>query len=160
MRESESHRCESRREQACDETEVGDRCGDFDVDLLDGATPREGGPHSVDALVQPFRLVEELAQRSPWRSRGVVDVMYVDSEEGTQRSELTGQGSASSLVRLGAYPTTTGPETAALMTGLARPRTNRSSSAPKTRAIVVQMSSWLMIEYQRNFQSTSASKPG
>jgi len=116
--------------------------------------------HVLDPRVEGSGVFCQLAERAPLSLGRLATAVRPRCEEAAQRTELVGDRPASSLIRLAGYATATGSSELCVVSLFWRPTTKRSTSAPKIIAIVVQMSSWLMIEYHRNFQSTSASSPG
>ncbi len=153
-----------RGNRGCDKTrneaQLSNRCGDPKLNAVRGSPTREGRSHRSDALVQYTGIIREVVHRPPGRSGDITATMDVGGEEGTERRKLAGYISASLRVRRGVYSAAAMRAGGASGAGVDGPPTKRSSSAPKTSAMVVQMSSWLRMEYQRNFQSTSGSKPG
>ena len=120
-----------------------------------GAQPARAGQRGPDQA-DPFpqdRQGERVGQRTPGWYRAGARLMHVDGEERPEGSQVVQDGGYD------ATPTGSGSCSSACGAGMAGCR-NRSSRGPKTSAIVVQMSSWFRIEYQRNFHSTSALKPG
>ena len=128
-----------RCDETCDDAQLRDRRRDPKLDAVRGPAACEGRSHPSHAAVE-YASIQQVAYRSPGRSGDIAAPVYVGGEERAKPRKLVRRIRASLRVGTGAYPA------AATCVGLVSdavdgaPR-KRSSSHPKTSAMVAQTSS-------------------
>jgi hypothetical protein len=96
--------------------------------------------------VEPIRVVDELVEGLPRTFAARRRTVCLDGEERSHGRELADDVAASPLQLMLGYATATGSSSRSTFGFGARPTTRRSMRVPNTRAMVVQMIIWLMIE--------------
>jgi hypothetical protein len=130
-----------RCDETCDDAQLRDRRCDSKLNAVRGSTTCEGRSHPSHAPVEYARIVHQVADRSPGRSGDIAAPMYVGGEEGAKPRKLARRIGASLRIGTGVYSaavTRAGWVSGAALDG---PPRKRSSSHPKTSAMVPQTSS-------------------
>src|SRR5664280_163441 len=149
--------CESRGDEPSDEAKVGHRGGYLVLDPLDGPPGGERGSDRVDARHHQARLLDEVEQRPPWLDRDRIGRVDSDGEERAQRRYATGYVAQCGPV-LGYVTAHRDAPIGPRLGSVGAPTsgsTNRPSSSPTIKPMVVQMSSMLRIESERRRFPTS-----